>query len=72
MQLIDWEFNSNKLTHETQLFLETTCEKDPRRFEKIQKANRLWIDFRLQASGPLSPFTMGDKTASDDPSVSFT
>ena len=38
IQLVDLEFSSNKLTHETQLFLETTCEKDPRRFEKIQKA----------------------------------
>ena len=53
MQKIDLEFSSNKLQHETQLFLETTLERDPKRFEKLQKANKLWIDFRLNSDKPV-------------------
>ena len=53
MQKIDLQFSSNKLRHETQLFLETTLERDPKRFEKLQKANKFWIDFRLQSNGPV-------------------
>lgn len=55
LQAVDLEFSSNKLTHETQLFLETTHDKDPRRFEKIEKTNKMWIDFRLASNGPVDP-----------------
>ena len=61
LQTVDLEFSSNKLTHETQLFLETTHDKDPKRFKKIQAANRMWIDFRLAANGPLSPTAVKEK-----------
>ena len=54
LQVIDLEFCSNKLTADTQLFLETTADKDPQRFEKIHNANRIWIDFRLNSDGPIS------------------
>ena len=58
LQTIDLEFNSNKLLGETQLFLETTYDKDPKRFEKIQKANKIWIDFRLASNGPVDPMSI--------------
>ena len=64
LQTVDLEFSSNKLTHETQLFLETTHDKDPKRFKKIQAANRMWIDFRLAANGPLSPAAIKEKQQS--------
>ena len=35
LQTVDLEFSSNKLTHETQLFLETTHDKDPKRFKQV-------------------------------------
>jgi hypothetical protein len=47
------EYNSNKLEHDTLLFLEATKEKDSRRFEKIQKTNKLWIDFRMSSDKPV-------------------
>ena len=53
MTKIDLEFSSNKLQHETQLFLEATKDKDFKRFEKIQKANKLWIDFRMSSDKPV-------------------
>jgi len=53
MTKIDLEFSSNKLQHETQLFLEATRDKDFKRFEKIQKANKLWIDFRMSSDKPV-------------------
>ena len=58
MQVMDLEFSSNKLAGETQLFLETTYDKDPKRFEQIQKANKIWIDFRLAANGPVDPLSI--------------
>lgn len=53
MSKIDLEYNSNKLEHDTLLFLEATKEKDSRRFEKIQKTNKLWIDFRMSSDKPV-------------------
>jgi len=53
MAKIDLEFSTTKLQHETQLFLEATKEKDFKRFEKIQKANKLWIDFRMSSDKPV-------------------
>jgi len=53
MALVDLEFSSNKLIHETHSFLETTKEKDPRNFQRMEKSNKLWIDFRLLADGPI-------------------
>ena len=55
MQLVDLEFSSHKLIHETQSFLETTLEKDPKSFLRMEKSNKLWIDFRLNADGPIDP-----------------
>ena len=55
---IDLEFNSRKLMEDTQRFLETTRDKDPKRFEKIEKDNKIWIDFRMNASGPLDTKTL--------------
>ena len=53
MALVDLEFCSNKLIHETHSFLETTKEKDPKSFQRMEKSNKLWIDFRLMADGPV-------------------
>ncbi len=53
LQLIDLEFSSGKLQNDTLMFLETTREKNPKAFEKLQKNNKLWIDFRLAADGPI-------------------
>ena len=53
LQLIDLEFSANKLQSETLMFLETTRDKSPKAFEKLQKNNKLWIDFRLAADGPI-------------------
>mgnify|MGYP001337623545 FL=1 len=53
MSKIDLEYNSNKLEHDTFLFLEATKEKDNKRFEKIQKINKLWIDFRMSSDKPV-------------------
>ena len=53
--------NLQKLEHlleihyQTKQFLETTRDKDPKRFQKIEKDNKLWIDFRLNADGPIDP-----------------
>jgi len=55
LQVIDLEYNSRKLMEETKQFLETTRDKDPKRFQKIEKDNKLWIDFRLNADGPIDP-----------------
>ena len=53
LQKMDLEFSTNKLNHETQLFLHATQEKDALRFEKIQKTNKLWIDFRMNSDRPV-------------------
>jgi len=53
IQLIDLEFSSHKLLHETQSFLVTTRDKDPRRFEKLERNNKLWIETRLRSDGPV-------------------
>lgn len=53
LQLVDLEFSSHKLLHETQAFLTTTRDKDPRRFEKLERSNRLWIESRLHSDGPV-------------------
>lgn len=53
LQALDLEFNSHKLLSETQVFLETTRDRDPKRFENITKTNRLWIEARLNSDGPI-------------------
>ena len=53
LQLIDLEFSASKLQSETLMFLETTRDKSSKAFEKLQKNNKLWIDFRLAADGPI-------------------
>jgi len=58
LHAINLEFNSRKLMEDTQRFLETTRDKDPKRFEKIEKDNKIWIDFRMNASGPLDTKTL--------------
>jgi len=61
MALVDLEFNSHKLIHETQSFLEVTRDKDPKNFQRMEKSNKLWIDFRLLADGPLDVKELIDK-----------
>ena len=61
LQLVDLEFNSHKLISETQNFLETTRDKDPKRFIKLEKCNKLWIEYRLNAEGPLDPASLVQK-----------
>lgn len=53
IQAIDLEFNSHKLINETQSFLLTTRDRDPKRFEKLEKSNKLWIESRLNSDGPV-------------------
>ncbi len=55
MQLVNLEFSSHKLITETQSFLETTRDKDPRNFSRMEKNNKIWIDYRLNSDGPLNP-----------------
>lgn len=54
LSTVDLEFNSNKLNSETIDFLQQTKELDPKRFDKIEKHNKLWIDFRLNSNKPVS------------------
>ena len=53
LSTIDLEFSSNKLNSETLDFLQQTKELDPKRFDKIEKHNKLWIDFRLNSDKPV-------------------
>lgn len=52
---VDLEFSTHKLMHDTQLFLETTREKDPRTWRRLTRTNEEWIQYRMQQDGPLSP-----------------
>lgn len=54
LDYVDLEFNSHKLTHETQLFLETTKEKDPKNWRRLNRINEAWLDFRMQQDGPIN------------------
>jgi len=66
LQLVDLEFSSHKLIHETQSFLETTREKDPKNFSRIEKNNKLWIDFRLHSDGPLDSKAFASQYLEDE------
>jgi hypothetical protein len=54
LQSIDLEFSSRKLNSETQLYLQTLRERNPSRFERLESHSQLWLDFRLNADGPIS------------------
>lgn len=54
LQTIDLEFSTHKLSHETSLFLQTTKDRDPKRFRKLEETNRLWIQFRMDGDGPVN------------------
>lgn len=54
LEYVDLEFSSHKLMHDTQLFLETTKEKDPRSWAKLKRANEPWIAYRMQQDHPLT------------------
>lgn len=66
MQLVDLEFNSHKLLHETQIFLEVTRDRSPKRFDLMLRNNKAWIDFRLQADGPVRLDQMAAHLAVDE------
>ena len=66
LQLIDLEFSSHKLTSETTDFLITTREKDPKRFQRMEKSNKLWIDFRLNNDGPVDALLMAMNSSEKD------
>jgi hypothetical protein len=51
LQAIDLEFSRVKLLQETQLFLETTAERDPERFETLRKRSGDWIEYRMSQGG---------------------
>jgi len=53
LRTIDLEFNSRKLIGETTLFLQTTLDRDPVQFKKLQESNQLWIEARIAANAPL-------------------
>lgn len=66
LQTIDLEFSTHKLNHETSLFLKTTQERDPKRFQKLEDANRLWIEFRMRQDGPVTAEEIAALIASED------
>jgi hypothetical protein len=66
LQTIDLEFSTHKLNHETLLFLHTTQERDPKRFAKLEKASRIWLEFRMNSDGPISQELI-DGIEIDDP-----
>lgn len=53
LDFIDLEFNSQKLMHDTQLFLETTQEKDPKGWKRLVYTNQAWMKYRMQEEGEL-------------------
>ena len=65
LQLIDLEFSANKLQSETLMFLETTRDKSPKAFEKLQKNNKLWIEFRLLSNAPVQLDTLIEAMSKD-------
>jgi len=65
LQLVDLEFKSRRLIEQTQLFLETTLERVPSSFEKLEKINADWLHARLDASGPISAERMAAAFAPD-------
>ena len=53
LDTIDIEFSTRKLEDETKLFLETTAIKDPKTFERLEKTNKTWIEWRLGSGVPV-------------------
>jgi len=51
---IDIDFSTRKLESETLCFLETTADKDPRTFERLEKTNKIWIDWRMGSNEPVN------------------
>jgi hypothetical protein len=66
LQLIDLEYSSSKLQNDTLMFLETTRDKNPKAFEKLQKNNKLWIEFRLLSNGPIQIEDLIEAIAKDE------
>lgn len=66
LQLIDLEYSSSKLQNDTLMFLETTRDKNPKAFEKLQKNNKLWIEFRLLSNGPIQIEDLVEAIAKDE------
>jgi hypothetical protein len=48
LQLIDLEFNSQKLVRETQSFLQVTRECDPLRYARLERTSKDWLDLRME------------------------
>ncbi len=51
---MDIDFSTRKLESETLCFLETTATKDPKTFERLEKTNKIWINWRMGSDEPLS------------------
>lgn len=60
---IDLTFAAGQLGLHTQRFLEATKAKDPLHFARLQQINRLWIDARVKAEGPIDPHITGGSTS---------
>lgn len=58
---INLEFNSRKLVGETNLFLQTSKDRDPQGFRKLQETNELWIAARIAHNGPIDAEEMARK-----------
>ena len=54
LDTIDIEFSTRKLESETLCFLETTANKDPKTFERLEKTNKIWIDWRMGSNEPVN------------------
>ncbi len=67
LQLLDLEYNSRKLHHETDQFLQATQDLDPHRFAELERHNRAWIEYRMDHDGPVDPQALGDIGHSPDP-----
>jgi hypothetical protein len=66
LQAIDLEFSTHKLNHETLLFLQATRERDPKRFARLEKTSKLWLEFRMNSDGPITQEQI-DALDVDDP-----
>lgn len=66
--LLDLEFNSRKLSRETDSFLVTTRDRDPKRFEEFERHNRAWIEYRIASQQPVQPgeIDFGEMDDDDD------
>lgn len=65
LDFVDLEFCSQKLMHDTQLFLEVTQEKDPRTWKRLVRANEPWMQFRMHKED--EPLTSDDLMLLRDP-----